>query len=375
MIVEVAINVPIRKCFDYYWPEDLELIPEVGLQVLVPFGRQKKGGVVVGVNKKSRLSELKFIESLVEEKPLFNEEILKLTRWTSEYYFCAWGEVLNAAIPGGLSLSLSTLFSPQFFPLPGIENLSIIPSQLAHTQHNWTEKEWLKCQPDIKDQKIMDQWLNNKSVLKKQILVGKKTKPKMERWVRMLNAENTKKPISNRKNKRKQILEILNNNSEIGWSEILSKVNSPAQTLRKLKEEGLIEIYEKRVYRRFLDGGLPEIEPFMELNTQQNFVFNEVSNSIENGSYRTFLLEGVTGSGKTEIYLHAAKTSRAIGKSCLILVPEISLTPQLVNRFRSRFGDQVALLHSGMDDGERFDEWSRIKQGLASIVILSLIHI
>ena len=117
MIVEVAINVPIRKCFDYYWPEDLELVPEVGLQVLVPFGRQKKGGVVVGVNKKSRLSELKFIESLVEEKPLFNEEILKLTRWTSEYYFCAWGEVLNAAIPGGLSLSLSTLFSPQFFPL------------------------------------------------------------------------------------------------------------------------------------------------------------------------------------------------------------------------------------------------------------------
>ena len=118
MIVEVAINVPIRKCFDYCWPEDLELVPEAGLQVLVPFGRQKKGGVVVGVNKKSKLSELKFIESLVEEKPLFTEEILKLTRWTSEYYFCAWGEVLNAAIPGGLSLSLSTSFSPQNFPLP-----------------------------------------------------------------------------------------------------------------------------------------------------------------------------------------------------------------------------------------------------------------
>ena len=167
----------------------------------------------------------------------------------------------------------------------------------------------------------------------------------MERWVRMLNAENTNKPISNRKNKRKQILEILNNNSEIGWSEILSKVNSPAQTLRKLKEEGLIEIYEKRVYRRFLDGNLPEIEPFLDLSPQQNFVFNEVSDSIKKGSYRTFLLEGVTGSGKTEIYLHAAKTARTIGKSCLVLVPEISLTPQLVNRFRSRFGDQVAVLH------------------------------
>ena len=178
MIVEVAINVPIRKCFDYYWPENFKPVPEPGLQVLVPFGRQKKGGVVVDVKKKSKLSELKFVESLVEEKPLFTEEILKLTRWTSEYYFSAWGEVLNAASPGGLSLSLSTSFYPQIFPLPGIENLSKKPSLLASTQKYWTEQEWLKCQPDEKDQKIMNQWLSNKNVIKKQVLAGKKNKTK-----------------------------------------------------------------------------------------------------------------------------------------------------------------------------------------------------
>ena len=369
MIVEVAINVPIRKCFDYCWPEDHEQVPEPGLQVLIPFGRQKKGGVVVGINKKSKLSELKFIESLVDDKPIFSEEILKLTKWTSEYYFCAWGEVLNAAIPGGLSLNLNTSFYPQISPLPGIENLSNKPSQILGTQQYWTEKEWLKCQPDEKDQKILNQWLDNKEVLKKLNFSGKKTKPKMERWVRIINTENSKISISNRITKRKQILEILNNNYEISWSEILSRVKSPKQTLSKLKEEGLVEIYEKRVYRRFLDGSPPEIEPFLNLNSQQNSVFNAVSNSIKEGSYRTFLLEGVTGSGKTEIYLHAAKTARTMGKSCLVMVPEISLTPQLVNRFRSRFGDQVAVLHSGMDDGERFDEWSRINQGLASIVV------
>ena len=100
---------------------------------------------------------------------------------------------------------------------------------------------------------------NLKNVLKKQVLAGKKTKPKMERWVRMLNEENSKKPLPSRKTKRKKILEILNKNSEIGWSEILCRVNAPAQTLRELKEEGVIEIYEKRVYRRFLDGRPPEI--------------------------------------------------------------------------------------------------------------------
>ncbi len=369
MIVEVAINVPIRKCFDYWWPEELDQHPKPGLQVLVPFGRQKKGGVVVAVNKISKLSELKFIESLVENKPIFSKEILNLTKWTSEYYFCAWGEVLNAAIPGGLSLNLKTSFCPQIFPLPGIENLSKNLSQLVNTHNFWTENEWLKCKPDEKDQKIMNQWLNNKEVLKKQVLAGKKTKPKMERWVRLLNTDNLKKSESNRITKRIQILEILNNNSVASWDEIISRVKSPTQILKKLKEEGLVEIYEKRTYRRFLDGSPPDIEPFLNLNPQQNLVFNEVSNSIKDESYSTFLLEGVTGSGKTEIYLHAAKTARTIGKSCLVLVPEISLTPQLVNRFRSRFGDQVAVLHSGMDEGERFDEWSRINQGLASIVI------
>ena len=252
MIVEVAINVPIRKCFDYCWPEDLDQVPKPGLQVLVPFGRQKKGGVIVGVNKKSKLSELKFIESLVEEKPLFTEEILNLTKWTSEYYFCAWGEVLNAAIPGGISLNMKTSFCPQISPLPGIENLSKNLTKLVGTKNLWTENEWLKCKPDEKDQKIMNQWLNNKDVLKKQILVGKKTKTKMERWVRILKTENLKKPKINRITKRIQILEILNNNSVISWNEIISRVKSPTQTLKKLKEEGLIEIYEKRVYRRFL---------------------------------------------------------------------------------------------------------------------------
>ncbi len=369
MIVEVALNVPIRKCFDYYWPNNIDRHPEEGLQVLVPFGRQKKGGIIVNVNKKSKLSKLKYVESLAEENPIFSEEILKLTRWTSEYYFCAWGEVLNAAIPGGLSLRINNSFFPQTSQLPDIESLSKKVSQLARNQQYWSEQEWLKCQPNEKDHKIMNQWLDNKYVIKKQVMVDKKIKAKMEYWVRLVNSEKSNIKTSNLNSKQKQLLDILKNHSEISRKEILHRLKSSSRALSKLNEDGLIEMFEKRVYRRFLDGSPPEIEPFLNLNPQQNAVFNEVSKSIKKGSYRTFLLEGVTGSGKTEIYLQAAKASLKKGKSCLILVPEISLTPQLVNRFRSRFGDQVAVLHSGMDDGERFDEWSRINKGLASIVI------
>ena len=108
MIVEVALNLPLRRSFDYRWPNNLARVPETGLQVLVPFGAQKKGGVVVRVKEKSDFNRLKSVESLVDEEPLFSSEMLKLTKWTSEYYFCAWGETLNSAIPGGLTLRLST---------------------------------------------------------------------------------------------------------------------------------------------------------------------------------------------------------------------------------------------------------------------------
>ena len=369
MIVEVALNLPIRKSFDYHWPENLTLVPEKGLQVLVPFGAQKKGGVIVRVKKHSGITRLKYVETLVDEEPLFSEELLKLTKWTSEYYFCAWGETLNAAIPGGLTLRLRTTYTTQTTSLPGLDTLSQKPKILLDTQPTWTQQEWLQCNPDERDHQQLRNWLSKDQVQSTQVLLGQKTKPKMERWIRLLKPDNPNNSVSLRKTKRQQIFEILNENREICWSEVQNRVNAPSQALKKLKEDGHIEFFEKRIYRRFMEGGLPEIEPFKELTPEQKSVFEKLSDSLKNGTYRTYLLEGITGSGKTEVYLHAVREAHKLGKSCLILVPEISLTPQLVNRFRSRFGDHVAILHSGMDDGERFDEWSRVRHGFASIVI------
>ena len=371
MIVEVALNLPLRRSFDYRWPDNLSRAPEAGLQVLVPFGSQKKGGVVVGVKEKSDFSRLKSVETLVDEEPLFSAEMLELTKWTSEYYFCAWGETLNSAIPGGLALRLRTTYTPNSSSssLPRLDKLSEAPLSLIRKQDSWTQQEWLKCNPDERDHQILRGWLANENVQTSHLLLGQNAKAKMERWVRLLKVDELKKSAKRRKSKREQIFEILAENPTVCWSDIQSRVNTPSQALKKLKEEGYIDFFEKRVYRRFIEGELPQIEAFQDLNQQQKIAFNVLEDSLEKGAYRTFLLEGVTGSGKTEVYLHAVRAARNLGKSSLVLVPEISLTPQLVNRFRSRFGDLVAVLHSGMDDGERFDEWSRVRNGIATIVI------
>ena len=369
MIVEVALNLPLRKSFDYRWPDNITRVPEAGLQVLVPFGSQKKGGVVVGVKEKSNFSRLKSVETLVDEEPLFSAEMLKLTRWTSEYYFCAWGETLNSAIPGGLALRLRTTFTPSSSSLPLLDALSEVPLSLIHKQETWTQQEWLKCNPNERDHQILRSWMANENVQTSHLLLGQKAKPKMERWVSLVKVDELNNPTKRRKSKRQQIFEILAENPAVCWNDIQSRVNAPSQALNKLKEEGYIDFFEKRVFRRFIEGELPQIEAFQDLNQQQNSAFNVLKESLGKGVYRTFLLEGVTGSGKTEVYLHAVRAAHKLGKSSLVLVPEISLTPQLVNRFRSRFGDLVAVLHSGMDDGERFDEWSRVRNGIATIVI------
>ena len=369
MIVEVALNLPLRRSFDYRWPNNLARVPETGLQVLVPFGAQKKGGVVVRVKEKSDFSRLKSVESLVDEEPLFSSEMLKLTKWTSEYYFCAWGETLNSAIPGGLTLRLSTNYTSSSSLLPNLDKLSKTTLSLIQTQKTWTQKEWLKCNPVERDHQILRDWITNDNVQTSHLLLGQKAKPKMERWVNLIKNVEVIKPAKRRKSKREQIIQILSENPTVCWSEIQNRVNAPSQALKKLKEEGYIDFFEKRVFRRFIEGELPQIEAFKELNQQQKLAFDVLDNSIEKGVFRTFLLEGITGSGKTEVYLHAVRAAFKSGKSSLVLVPEISLTPQLVNRFRSRFGDLVAVLHSGMDDGERFDEWSRVRNGIATIVI------
>ncbi|MBF0286599.1 MAG: primosomal protein N' [SAR324 cluster bacterium] len=373
MIIEVAFNLPLRQNFDYEWPAALPQTPQIGLRVLVPFGPHKKVGVIVKIKSSSEFPGLKKVESTLDEKPVFSQQLLELTHWVAEYYFCGWGEVLSSAIPGGLNIQVNTIYHRNVLNkhLSDSECLSISVQQLVESNTSWSLQEWRQASPSQSDQKYLKQWLQNKEIESNQTLVNnKKNKPKMERWTRLINAPSLGKKHSRRKQtKREKILLLLLEHQEISLAQLKDHVAKPAQVIKQLKEENAIEMFEKRVYRRFLQSDLPAIQPFQTLSTDQEKAYQIIKGSIENGKYNTYLLHGVTGSGKTEIYLHSVRETLAKEKQCLILVPEISLTPQLVDGFRSRFGDKIAVLHSGMGEGERFDEWSRVVQHNAPIVI------
>jgi primosomal protein N' (replication factor Y) len=368
VIVEVALVIPLRQIFDYKWPSGWNE-PKLGQRVLVPFRRQKKCGLIIGIKEKTEFSGIRQILSLLDEHPIITRELLDLTRWVAQYYFCGWGEVLQAALPGGLGVHLQSEYS---WETSKLDQSIVLPKKFSYLllRESWTDQEWKELRPSITEEELRQHWLESGVLRVQRHLVQQRAKIKTERWVRLKNAPFDKLGKSPRKKtKRQRLLEMLQENTLLPWLTLRDQIKAPASLLKQLVEEQIVETFEQRVFRRFLPQGLPEPKEFQELTLDQQKVWEPILESLNSNEYKAFLLHGVTGSGKTEVYLHAVRRCLKLDRTALVLVPEISLTPQLVNRFRERYGDLVAVLHSGMDDGERFDEWSRIQLGQAKIAI------
>ncbi|MBF0352446.1 MAG: primosomal protein N' [SAR324 cluster bacterium] len=368
MIVEVALNVPLKRCFDYIWPESLGM-PAKGIRVVVPFAGQTKSGVVVQLKETSQFHEkLRAVQALMDDFPLFGDAFLDLCQWAAEYYYCGFGEILNSAVPGGLNLKFDVIFT-RIVDLAEFSNIPIAIYDFIEARPSWSLKEWQQHFPEKKEEKILGQLVADKKIHREFARIGHKISEKKQKYVR-LRGPVLSNPGALRSTKKQAILELLQSHNELSVAELKDQVKDPLPVLKKLSEEGLVEITEKRVFRNFMAASPADgKEDFKSLSNEQQQVFSQIRSAMDQGCYQTFLLQGVTGSGKTEVYMHAVQHNLSLGKSSLILVPEIALTPQLVNRFRSRFGQEIGLLHSGMDDGERFDEWSKIQQQKSPIVI------
>lgn len=311
-IVEIAVPLHLERTFHYLVPEILLPLALPGRRALVPFGRRKMTGYILGAASDATTGKLKEILDVLDNEPLWTAREYDFFRWVSSYYLHPLGEVLKTALPAGINVQTRKGTSGEEGPLTV-----------------------------------------GKSVLKEKFYrAGPASEPARQPGAKAL-----------------EMLAVIRESGEITAAVLRKRFGNCTPQIKRLCELGLVAAGEREVYRDpFKHSAVTRDEPRI-LHTHQKSALEAICSRIDQRTFMPFLLYGVTGSGKTEIYLQAISHTLDQGLNALVLVPEIALTPQLTGRFQARFGGGIAILHSGLSDGERYDEWRRIRRGLARIVI------
>ena len=366
--IEVAIALPVFQTFTYTVPESFAGFMATGKRVLVPFGRRRETGYVFGQFQDSNIKDIKPILDILDEQPLFPSSMVMFFRWISDYYKYPVGQVVKNALPGGLNIR-------------DYASVAITEKgrhELDHDRLAPVAKEILN---QLQSGSILVKDLNKKIdqeipgtllytfersgwITKKWELAGEKTKARQERFVRLAD---TDLPVERLSESRTKILDVLRSEGEITVKKLKEIVPTAAALIKSLESNGYVTIDCKRVYRDPFGEAIEPDRPHI-LNPEQLKAVFQTKNYLTKG-YKTFLLRGVTGSGKTEVYMQVAAEVLKNKRAVLVLVPEIALITQMERRFRARFGECVSVLHSALSAGERYDQWSRIVMGEATIAI------
>lgn len=301
----------IDKPYDYLIGEDLEEKAQPGARVYVPFskGNRRSEGIILALREESQVEKLKSIQAVLDESPVLSQEQIRLALFMRDRFFCTVYAAVKAMLPAGL----------------------------------WFSEDGRRR-------------------------VGDKT----VEMVRLAIPPEDAAAIAESKRRRSvnqaNILDMLCSFEALPSADLLRHTGASRASLSALCKQGAVELYHREVYRR-PSIHLGETEPLPVLNEEQSAAFEGLSRLAESGQAGAALLFGVTGSGKTSVYMHLIARQLERGRSAILLVPEIALTPQMIQTFSARFGDTVAVMHSSLSMGERYDEWKRVRSGKARLVI------
>jgi len=366
--IAVAVTLPLHPVYTYSVPANLADLASAGKRVLVPFGNRRITGYVCGPGEPDENYTVKPILDVLDEEPLFPESMLPFFTWTAEYYVHPLGEVIKTALPGGLNIYDVAAFAITDRGRSVLESGAGTPTQrqilAALEKENRTYAALAKCLEPAVPGRDLQALLKKAWIVRSRILKGGRTRVKLERYIIPLEGG---PPAGRLSASRGKVLAVLDQQGALPLSALKQIVPTAPRLVNAMAAAGQVRIENRPVYRDPLGQRILD-DPVHELNSEQRQVVARVERQIENG-FSAFLLAGVTGSGKTEVYLQLARTVLDQGKPVLVLVPEIALISQMERRFRARFGDCVAVLHSGLSAGERYDQWLRICRGEASIAI------
>ncbi len=351
-----------------------EDIAKVGMRVVVPFGRGNKPikGFIIEIREDYEFDyKLKDIIDVLDTESLISKELLSLGLWMRDKYLSSYIDAFSPILPPGDYKDINT-----FIEINSTRNVEQLLNEEIEIIE-FLQKKGICLLDDLKKElKVRDisKYLINLEKLNYiNLILDIKTtiNKKFEKYI-VLNKNIDRKSaveiIGQRSKKQLEIYNYLLSNGEQPLNQVISSLNSSLSTIKQMNIKEIIEINHKEVSRNPIKKIIPKYKK-LNFNNEQLKAFNEIYFSMKENKQENFLLHGITGSGKTEIYLQLVEEMLNESKDTIILVPEISLTPQTIDRFVGRFGDEVAVFHSKLSQGEKFDEWRRIKEGKVKIVV------
>jgi primosomal protein N' (replication factor Y) len=371
-IAKVIVDVPTRqtdRAFDYLIPDNYKELIQPGVRVVVPFGPRNVQGFVVGIDSASDVKKLKAIKQLLDVEPILNIELLQLGKWLTEqtlsYQISSFQVMLPAALKAKYEKELV---------LKRVERLQLLPDILRSLFIKSTTIRWedVENQPEViraVQQEIKEGTIEVNYVVKSR--AKKKTHKVIFINITAKQAKETIQALPTQAARQKEVIQYFLDNgvTEIprnSLKHVLSTTDSPIKTLI---DKGFLIEKDIEVYRDPHRDKEFKKTTALPLTDEQSEAIIPILQSIETNKHQTYLLYGVTGSGKTEVYLQSIEEVLKKGKQAIVLVPEISLTPQMVDRFKGRFGSSVAVLHSGLSIGEKYDEWRKIHRKEVNVVV------
>ena len=385
MIAKIAVSraiYAIDRPYDYRVPPELEDRLQPGMRVLVPFGSGNRGtdGMVLSLTREEdHKPGRKDIQALLDDTPVLSPLGIRLALWMRERYFCTVYDCVKAMLPAGLYFSLRdcVCVAEGLDRETALNRAEEIPGggELMNLLLHWGGKgdmEQLRLAFGTRDVNVVLRALKKQGLVTVETSTQRGIGDKTERLaVLAIPAEDAMAMVTPRRRSaplRYAVTELLCTLGAASAKELCYYTGASSSTLRSLEKSGILTMEKQEVFRR---PPMSQVEPAPEpqLNGEQQRAFEGLRALMESGQPQAALLYGVTGSGKTQVYIRLVAEALARGRTALILVPEIALTPQLLHIFASHFGSEVAVLHSSLRAGERYDEWKRARSGAARVVL------
>lgn len=375
-VAVAAATYSIDKLYDYIVPESLQQRARIGVRVTVPFGRGNRPseGVILGLDHEKRHEKLKPILSVPDDESVLGPAQIKLALWLRERYFCTLYDAVKALLPTGLLYRIREIYhlaverETALDAGVGERESRILETVVAHGGCAELDTIKLACGEEIHAvlQELCRRGILSKETSAKQRIPDKKVKRVAlaigpEEALALVTPKKSSSPL------RYEVVRLLSTVGSALSTDIIYFTGASMRTLRGMEKSGLVTITEEETLR------VPEIREkdgaAIVLSDEQRAVYEDIVKNLDAPQPTCTLLYGVTGSGKTAVYIELLKETVRRGKRGMILVPEIALTPQMMAKFSAHFGNKVVMLHSGLHLTERYDQWKRVRRGEVDVVL------